>query len=223
MISLNNGLTWIPATASNFPRSGIKVVLPYPLGTGMLTHVFKVAHMFTTDFNGVHSGEIETPPATNKEQGIEVTFNGLSPVLLTWEEGSKEGTHTDLTFEGTVKWLVSGDHPDHRLHLLKDGQKEHVTIATKIDDNTWVHRAEDLSYGANYYAVVDPIPGYYMEYQNVGDHIDITDRLYDKGTVVIVQIPPTGDMSNIVRWLVLAILSVVGLALMLKRKADQSV
>ena len=110
-----------------------------------------------------------------------------------------------MTFEGSVKWLVSGEHPDHKLHLLKDGQKEHITIATKIDDNTWLHRAEDLSYGANYYAVVDTIPGYYMEYQNVGEYADIKDKLYNGGTVLVFQIPPTGDKSNITRFIVLAI------------------
>ena len=202
MFSLNDGLTWIPATPSNFPQDGIKIVLPYPQCTGISTHVFKVAHMFTTDYRGRHSGEIETPPVTNIEQGIEVTFNGLSPVLLAWDE---IGSHTDLTFEGSVKWLVSGEHPDHKLHLLKDGQKEHITIATKIDENTWLHRAEDLSYGANYYAVVDTIPGYYMEYQNVGEYADIKDKLYNGGTVLVFQIPPTGDKSNITRFIVLAI------------------
>ena len=46
MVQLD-GIHWVKATEENFPVGKLTVKLAYPSGTGMNTHNFKVAHMFT--------------------------------------------------------------------------------------------------------------------------------------------------------------------------------
>lgn len=88
-----NGKVWIDATAENFPLEGIEVVLPYPEGTSKDTHDFRITHMFTVTSKrlGIVAGEVEYPPVTKREEGLHVTFMGLSPVAIAWKELDTEG------------------------------------------------------------------------------------------------------------------------------------
>ena len=86
MVSFDGGITWVVATPENFPTGGITVTLPYPTGTGRTTHNFSVAHMFTVAMRGHLPGQTETPPVTKTDNGIRVTLDGLSPVLMSWTE-----------------------------------------------------------------------------------------------------------------------------------------
>ena len=83
-----NGTEWIDATGDDFPLEGINVTLPYPNGTDQFTHDFIVSHMFTIDSErlGIKAGEVEYPPVTKTEEGLNVTFKGLSPVAVAWKE-----------------------------------------------------------------------------------------------------------------------------------------
>ena len=85
MVQLD-GIHWVKATEANFPVGKLTVKLAYPSGTGMNTHNFKVAHMFTTNVHGHTPGEIETPSVTKKEDGIYVDLDGLSPVAVSWNK-----------------------------------------------------------------------------------------------------------------------------------------
>ncbi|MBR0172977.1 MAG: hypothetical protein IJQ21_09310, partial [Lachnospiraceae bacterium] len=68
---------------------------PYPAGTGRTTHNFSVAHMFTVAMRGHLPGQTETPPVTKTANGIQVTFTGLSPVLVAWTEISNQSNPTN--------------------------------------------------------------------------------------------------------------------------------
>ena len=60
-----NGGPWVPATKEDFADGPLTVKLEYSSGTGMNTHNFFVAHMFTANVHGHTPGEIETPEVTN--------------------------------------------------------------------------------------------------------------------------------------------------------------
>ena len=76
-----------PATKEEIEaRGGIKVLIPYPEGTNGKDYVFTVAHMLTVAMNGMEAGDIETPEVTLRENGIEVTLRGLSPVMVAYAE-----------------------------------------------------------------------------------------------------------------------------------------
>ncbi len=77
---------WTEATKENFTSDGLTVTIPYPEGTDKDNYDFIVTHMFISDMNGFKAGEVEVPPVTKAEEGIEVTFNGLSPVSVSWKE-----------------------------------------------------------------------------------------------------------------------------------------
>ena len=79
---------WIDATEANFPKEGITVEFPYPDGTARETHDFAISHMFTvtSDRLGTVAGETEQPEVTETETGLKATFNGLSPVSISWTE-----------------------------------------------------------------------------------------------------------------------------------------
>ncbi|MBQ4595485.1 MAG: hypothetical protein IJB14_00815, partial [Firmicutes bacterium] len=79
---------WIDATEANFPKEGITVEFSYPDGTDSETHDFAISHMFTvtSDRLGTVAGETEQPEVTETETGLEATFNGLSPVSISWTE-----------------------------------------------------------------------------------------------------------------------------------------
>ena len=89
MVSFDDGVTWVAATTENFPSGGITVTLPYPAGTGKNTHNFSVAHMFTVAMRGHLPGGIEIPAVKKTDAGIQVTLDGLSPVLVSWTEITK--------------------------------------------------------------------------------------------------------------------------------------
>lgn len=86
MYSEDGGKTWVKADSEHFPESGkLKIVLPYPSGTGKDTHNFTVAHMFTSDSFGKTPGNVEYPAVTKTAQGLAFEATGLSPISVGWE------------------------------------------------------------------------------------------------------------------------------------------
>ncbi|WP_034443523.1 InlB B-repeat-containing protein [Butyrivibrio sp. AE2032] len=89
LISFDGGSNWVPVSTANIPAGGLKIVIPYPQAkdgtqTNGDDYTFSVAHLVGTTVGSVAAGTIETPDVTNTSDGIETTFNGLSPVLVTW-------------------------------------------------------------------------------------------------------------------------------------------
>ncbi len=86
-LSSDGGKTWRDATEADFSSQGIRVFFSYPQGTGKNTHDFLVTHMFTQTSSrlGTVAGNIEQPPVTKLDNGLEVTLKGLSPVSISWK------------------------------------------------------------------------------------------------------------------------------------------
>ncbi|MBP3541298.1 MAG: hypothetical protein J6K72_05735 [Clostridia bacterium] len=113
MYSEDGGKTWIEADENNWPEEGkLTVVLPYPEGTGMTTHRFVVAHMFTTTTKDHKAGDIEYPSVINTPDGIRFEVTGLSPIAVAWEEKNKKPENVPVvpvTGDNStpILWLVS--------------------------------------------------------------------------------------------------------------------
>ncbi len=86
---------WEKVDADNFPKKGLEVTVPYPEGTSKENYDFSAAHMFTHDMNGHKAGEIEYPAVTTADDSLRFTVNGLSPIMVAWQEkpqGNQEGS-----------------------------------------------------------------------------------------------------------------------------------
>lgn len=110
MISSDGGRNWKEATKEDFPKEGIKVLLPYPPGTNGKQYRFVVSHMYTVSYpeRGWYPGQIDLPPVTWNEDGIWVTFRGLSPVAIGWEKIDETSAVIPQTGDnsGFVFWIV---------------------------------------------------------------------------------------------------------------------
>ena len=103
------GSEWVKATKENFPKDKkLSVTLPYPVGTGMNTHDFTVAHMFTVEMHGHQPGQIETPPVAKGESGITVELDGLLPVAVSWNKIDEKAIGSLSQTGDTAKSLLYG-------------------------------------------------------------------------------------------------------------------
>lgn len=85
----------------------------------------------------------------------------------------------------------------------------------KLSDSEWLYEAW-FAEPVAYYVVEDAMPGYTTRYQNVGEHADVTDRVYNGGTIINSSIPKTGDNNRVEIWLALAAVSLMGVHAVLR-------
>lgn len=76
---------WEDAAAEKFPKSGIKITMPYPTGTNK-NFQFYGQHLFAEDVNGYKAGTIENLEITKEDGGISFVVHGLSPVSIGWSD-----------------------------------------------------------------------------------------------------------------------------------------
>ncbi len=102
-----------------------------------------------------------------------------------------------------------------------DGVQAHKLFNKKIVSETeWYYEAWFTS-GEDYYLVEEVPEGYTVTYINVGDHMDVTDRCYNGGTIINTIVPRTGDSASPMVWLGMLALSLLGLtALKRERKHE---
>ena len=67
---------------------------------------------------------------------------------------------------------------------------------------------------AVYYVVEEPVKGMQTTYTNIAPYSDVTDRVYNGGTIINRVIPPTGDSANPLVWILFG-LSAVGIGFVL--------
>lgn len=198
--STDGGVSWINATADNFPASGITVTLPYPDGTGKELQDFAVSHMFTVTSArlGTVAGGTETPAAVKTDSGIRVTLRGLSPVAVAWKENYDAGC--ELVFE------VNGGEPLASLRLPYE---------TNVDltKHTPVRPGYDF---AGWY--VDAALTRKLESVQLLDH---STTVYAAWTETVLP-PQTGDHSHTGLWLALLLASLCGLWLLTMGRRRQS-
>lgn len=187
--STDGGVSWVNATADNFPASGITVTLPYPNGTGKELQDFAVSHMFTVTSSrlGTVAGGTEKPAAVKTDGGIRVTLRGLSPVAVAWKENYDAGC--ELVFE------VNGGEPLASLRLPYE---------TNVDltKHTPVRPGYDF---AGWYA--DAALTRKIESVRLLDH---SMTVYAAWTETVLP-PQTGDHSHTGLWLALLLVSLGGL------------
>ena len=198
--STDGGVSWVNATADNFPASGITVTLPYPDGTGKELQDFAVSHMFTVTSArlGTVAGGTETPAAVKTDDGIRVTLRGLSPVAVAWKENYDAGC--ELIFE------VNGGEPLASLRLPYE---------TNVDltKHTPVRPGYDF---AGWYA--DAALTRKLESVRLLDH---STTVYAAWTETVLP-PQTGDGSRVGLWLALLLASLCGLSLLAMGRRRQS-
>lgn len=122
---------WEDAAAEKFPKSGIKITMPYPTGTNK-NFQFYGQHLFAEDVNGYKAGTIENLEITKEDGGISFVVHGLSPVSIGWSnqetvedaENSQEAV-SDQTGRNTSQRLDSGS-----------GQQETRTKSPKTADDS---------------------------------------------------------------------------------------
>lgn len=198
--STDGGVSWVNATADNFPASGITVTLPYPDGTGKELQDFAVSHMFTVTSArlGTVAGGTETPAAVKTDSGIRVTLRGLSPVAVAWKENYDAGC--ELVFE------VNGGEPLASLRLPYE---------TNVDltKHTPVRPGYDF---AGWYA--DAALTRKIESVQLLDH---SMTVYAAWTETVLP-PQTGDGSRVGLWLALLLAGLCGLSLLAMGRRRQS-
>lgn len=124
---------WEDAAAEKFPKSGIKITMPYPTGTNK-NFQFYGQHLFAEDVNGYKAGTIENLEITKEDGGISFVVHGLSPVSIGWSdqetvedaENSQEAV-SDQTGRNTSQRSDSGS-----------GQQETRTKSPKTADDSAV-------------------------------------------------------------------------------------
>lgn len=198
--STDGGVSWVNATADNFPATGITVTLPYPEGTGKELQDFAVSHMFTvtSDRLGTVAGGTETPAAVKTDAGIQVTLRGLSPVAVAWKENYDAGC--ELVFE------VNGGEPLASLRLPYE---------TNVDltDYTPVRPGYDF---AGWYA--DAALTRKIESVQLLDHSTTVYAAWDTSIVP----PQTGDNTPVGLWMLLMLVSLGCLSLLALNRRRQS-
>ncbi len=203
--SLNGGQTWFEATEATFPTEGITVTLPYPSGTGKDTHNFRVVHMFTVTSTrlGTTAGNTETPAVTKTDSGLQVTLNGLSPVVIGWDKIETPSSGGSTTPAATATLAPS----DNITYYTCPSCGYHNWTATdagyRCDNCGYLESTKQLSVYGNVKGTYTPGSG--------------------ATSTAASTVPQTGDESNPVLWTVLLLVS--GLALgglaIAKRKKQQ--
>ena len=198
--STDGGVSWINATADNFPASGITVTLPYPDGTGKELQDFAVSHMFTVTSArlGTVAGGTETPAAVKTDSGIRVTLRGLSPVAVAWKENYDAGC--ELVFE------VNGGEPLASLRLPYETNVDltkHTPVRPGYDFAGWYADA----------ALTRKIESVQL--------LDYSTTVYAAWTETVLP-PQTGDHSHTGLWLALLLASLCGLSLLAMGRRRQS-
>lgn len=83
-ISMDGGKTFEDATADNFPKEGVKIVLPYPEGTNGTDYDFVVSHLITISCNGLQAGDVVNETVTKTADGLEMIIKSASPFAVGW-------------------------------------------------------------------------------------------------------------------------------------------
>jgi hypothetical protein len=107
-ISLDNGASYVLATASTMPAEGITVTIPYPEGTTAEDYDYTVVHLLS-------DGTVETFVPVESEDGLNVTVKSFSPFAVGYKKSAASASQpTDNTNNSNTnnKNTPSGNVPN---------------------------------------------------------------------------------------------------------------
>lgn len=151
-VSFDGGYTWEAATAENFPKEGLDIVLPYPQGTNGADFDFVVAHLVTLACNGAVPGTTEYFKPAETAEGLKLHITSASPFVIGWvqtadaddEDESQNDTGKDDSDSADTdsNSPVSGEEggrkspktfDDSKLVAVEEGKIEAAVPAEKDD------------------------------------------------------------------------------------------
>lgn len=96
---------------------------------------------------------------------------------------------------------------------------------TKLSETEYLYEAW-FSDWSEFYVLEEPVEGYKVRYENVGDHAGETDRCYNGGRIINYKVPKTGDNFNLGLWIGISAAGLGGLCLLYalgrkRRKAEK--
>ena len=152
----------------------------------------------------MHVGYTLTNTLTGSGNGGEGEFREFNPYThrfsftKVWRGGTGD----------SIEWTLYGS----------DGTEVHKAFnKTVVSDSEWQYEAW-FSRNDDFY-VVETVPaGYMVIYENTGAHSGVTDRCYNGGRIINYKMPRTGDPDRIALWAGMSLLSLMGMALILRRR-----
>ena len=181
---------------------------------------------------------------SGKDTVIHIYANRFSLyAILTYPEGTekKNGFYPEvMESSGDQALFDAAAIPGNSFSFTKEwhgGREDSISFTLCRQDGTVYHHGFDkrvvnsrewryeawFSEPVACYVIEEPIPGYSIQYENVGVYKLITDRCCDGGTIVNRKIPKTGDDDNPVLWTVTALSGMAGtLAILMVRRRRRS-
>ncbi len=154
------------------------------------THIYKIVEDDTSVPVIVKDEAVYTVTVT-------VTDKGDGTMIAEADDG--DGFIFDNTYNATGSF-----DPEAILYMDEAGQ---LPAQDEILD---LRNGEDTVY----YVVEEPVKGMQTTYTSIAPYSDVTDRVYNGGTIINIVIPPTGDSANPLVW-ILRGLSAVGIGFVL--------
>ncbi|MBO5537329.1 MAG: Cna B-type domain-containing protein [Clostridia bacterium] len=127
----------------------------------------------------------------------------------------------DQHFRFTKVWIGgNGNEISWNFYSEEGKQLNQRFKRKKLSDSQWLYEsANNVDRGD--YLIENPVPGYIIQYENVGAHANITDRLYNGGRILNVRLPQTGDKEKPWIFITLGALSILGILFLLRRHRKQ--
>ncbi len=106
--------------------------------------------------------------------------------------------------------------PEITLTLYCNGQE--ISKKAKPDKNGWYHFYNLPLRDSPYYVVETPVDGYATSYENYGIYADVTDCVYDGGTITNHKLPKTMDNQPLALYGILLLIALAGIVICRKKR-----
>ena len=128
----------------------------------------------------------------------------------------------DYKFSFTKKWQGGVEASIEWTLYNPDGTVAHKKFDKEIvNDREWYYEAW-FPTDKDYYIIEEVPEGYIPIYVNVGEYVDVTDRLYNGGTIINYKVPQTSDGDSPAIWVAAMMCSAAVIMIrMLRRKRVQ--
>lgn len=117
-------------------------------------------------------------------------------------------------FSFTKRWRGDREESIDWVLYNADGTQRHKLFNKHvISKSEWYYEAYFENSADDCYVIEVPPEGYVVYYENVGIYSDVTDRCHNGGTIINHKIPQTSDDTNLNIYVLLILLSAIGIVL----------